>query len=213
MSRLILNNGAAPSTPASGKISLYSETNSKHLYEIDDSGAITSVTPIANGPTSAVNQNITTTTRTYLSGSQIIIPASKCRIGTTFLWNMSYAKNANGTATSLFDVAFGTAGTTADTARISFTKPIGTAAADEAWVQIMAQIQGPLSASCIAEGLFSLNHNLATTGHITTSQTLILRAVATAFDITTVTSVGLCLTAGASDNVTFRMMSAQAWNL
>lgn len=121
-------------------------------------------------------------------------------------------KTAAGSATSTIDVAFGTAGTTADTARVSFTKPAGTAAADEAFCEVEVLIVGPLSASGVATGEFTLIHNLAATGHAQIP-CVVVSTVSSAFDVTLPTSVGLCLTSGASDAITIQQMVAESSNV
>src|SRR6266571_160693 len=92
------------------------------------------------------------TVRTYITGSAITVPTGKLRIGTFFKWQFDITKTAAGSATSTFDIAFGTTGTTADTARVSFTKTAGTAAADVGMVTIAAVVRGPLSAAGVVSG-------------------------------------------------------------
>jgi hypothetical protein len=162
---------------------------------------------------SVASQAPTAATRTYITGSAIAIPVGKLRIGTILRWKFNMTKtSAGGTATSIFDIAFGTAGTTADTARVSFTKPIGTAAADEGWVDIICTIRGPLSASGIAVGQFILVHNLAATGHAAIP-VVVLNTISSAFDVTTPTYVGICITTGTGDAVTIQEVQAEAINL
>src|SRR5580765_1161909 len=110
---------------------------------------------------SAAAQTPAAATRTYLTGSQIVVPTGKLQIGTIIEWVFNMTKTAAGTASSTIDIAIGTAGTTADTARLSFTKPAGTAAADEALCRLRMIVRGPLSASGIVAGDFQMTHNLA----------------------------------------------------
>lgn len=162
---------------------------------------------------SVAAQTPAATTRTYITGSQIAVPVGKLRIGTLLRWRFNMTKTAAGTATSTFDVAIGTAGTTSDTAVLSFTKPAGTAAADEGYVEVDVQIRGPLSASCIATGEFVMFHNLAATGHAVIP-TVVVNTVSSAFDATTANLfVGVCVTSGASDAITIQQMAATATNL
>lgn len=150
--------------------------------------------------------------RTYITGSNINFGAGGLQIGTMFRWVIDLTKTAAGTATSTFDICFGTAGTTADTARVSFTKPVGTAAVDCGRIVIEAIIRGPLSASGIVVGHFSMTHNLAATGHATIP-TVDVTTVSSAFNVLTPTNVGVCITSGASDAVTIEMVTAQVENL
>jgi len=151
-------------------------------------------------------------TRTYITGSNLAFPVGALQIGTTFRWTLNLTKTAAGSAASTFDICFGTAGTTADTARVSFTKPAGTAAADEGRIVIEAIVRGPLSASGIVAGHFTMTHNLAATGHATIP-CVDVQTISSAFNVLTPTNVGLCITSGASDVVTIEQVVAEAWNL
>lgn len=152
-------------------------------------------------------------TRTYITGSAIAIPPGKLRIGTIFRWRFDITKTAAGNAASTIDVAVGTNGTTGDTARVSFTKPAGTAAVDHGTVEITAVCRGPLSASGIFSGVMTMVHNLENTGHMVIpcmSQVVISGT----FDVTTANLiVGLCITSGASDAITIEQVVAEALNL
>ena len=157
-------------------------------------------------------QTPASTTRTYLTGSAIAIPATKLQIGSVLRWSFNATKTAAGTASSTFDVAFGTAGGTADTARISFTKPAGTAVADEGWIEIDCIVRGPLSASGVAVGEFRLVHNLSATGH-STVPIVVLNTVSATFDLTVPTFAGVAVTPGVAESYTIQQMSAQIWNV
>jgi hypothetical protein len=162
---------------------------------------------------STTSQSITAATRTYIAGSKITIPVGKLRIGTILKWKFNITKTAAGTAASTYDIAVGTAGTTDDTARVSFTKPAGTAAADEGFIEIMAIVRGPLSASGIMVGELVMVHNLASTGHAVIP-CVVVNTVSGAFDVTVANLfVGICITSGASDAITIQQMVAEAINL
>lgn len=162
---------------------------------------------------STVLQSPAAATRTYIIGSTVQYPAAgRIQIGTLYRWRFNMTKDANGTATSTIDVAFGTAGTTADTARVSFTKPAGTAVADEAWCEVHALVRGPLSASGVVTGEFSLIHNLAATGHAVIP-CVVVNTISSGFDVTLPTFVGLCLTSGTADNITIQQINTEVFNL
>jgi hypothetical protein len=176
----------------------------------NDTGLVRSL-GIVNFSTTA--QTPAATARTYIAGSAISIPTNKLQIGTIFQWRFNMTKTAAGTATSTIDIAVGTAGTTADTARVSFTKPAGTAVADEAWCEVWCICRGPLSASGVFAGEFTMIHNLAATGHAVIP-CVAVSTISSAFDITTPNLiVGLCITTGASDAITIQMVTAEAANL
>lgn len=152
-------------------------------------------------------------TRTYITGSKITVPTGKLQIGTMMRWTFDMTKTAAGTASSTFDICVGTNGTTADTARVSFTKPAGTAAADNARCVITAICRGPLSASGIFVGTFAMTHNLENTGHAVIP-CVNMTTISGAFDVTVANSfVGVCITSGASDAITIEQVTTEVWNL
>lgn len=162
---------------------------------------------------STASQAPVAATRTYITGSRIIVPVGKLQIGTMLRWTFDLTKTAAGIAASTFDICFGTAGTTADTARVSFTKPAGTGVVDTGRVTIDCIIRGPLSASGIAVGQFNLTHNLSTTG-LANLPCINVTTVSGAFDVTVANlSVGVCITTGASDAYTIQLVRAEALNL
>ncbi len=161
---------------------------------------------------SVASQAPAAATRTYIIGSAIAIPVGKLRIGTILRWSFDMTKTAAGIAASTIDIAFGTAGSTADTARLSFAKPLGTAVIDCGNVIVEAIVRGPLSASGVVVGHMTVTHNLAATGHMTIPIADVT-IVSGAFDVTTPTFVGLCITTGASDAITIQMVQADTLNL
>src|SRR6185369_9894412 len=82
--------------------------------------------------TSVAAQTPAATTRTQIVGSLLKVPQGGLKVGTIIKWRFNMTKTAAGTATSTFDISVGTTGTVTDTARVSFTKPAGTAVADDA---------------------------------------------------------------------------------
>jgi hypothetical protein len=162
---------------------------------------------IHNGSVAA--QAVAAATLTYLTGSALVIPRSGLKVGTRLRWILTMTKTAAGTAASTFAIVFGTAGTVADTARVSFTKPAGTAAVDEATVVIEAIVRS-VGAAGVVVGNFRLVHNLENTGH----------AVIPTVSVTTISAgfdnagddliVGLVATTGAADAITIQLLTAEA---
>lgn len=206
--------GASIATPASGVVALYNETDKLHRAK-DANGFVHNLSQFVNFSTTS--QAPAATTRTYITGSQVALPAaSRLQIGTLLRWRWNMTKTAAGTATSTIDIAFGTAGTTSDTAQVSFTKPAGTAAADEAFCEVEAVVRGPLSASGIVSGEFTLIHNGfaagAGTGHAVIP-CVVVNTISAAFNVLTPTFVGLCITTGASDAITIQQVTTEVFNL
>lgn len=210
MAFLKLATQSPPATPASGSASIFVDSISKGLVVKNDAGF--SRGTVTNF--SSAQQVLAAATLTYITGSALAITSGKMQIGTCFRWSFDITKTAAGTASSTYAIVVGTAGTTADTARVSFTKPAGTAAADVARVTINAVCRGPLSASGIMVGNFQLVKNAAeAAGHCTTPS-VNLTTVSGAFDVTTASLiVGLVVTTGASDAITIEYVQAEAWNL
>lgn len=150
----------------------------------------------------------------YLAGSAIAIAADHLiKVGTVFRWRVGLTKTAAGTLACSFDVRFGTAGTTSDTSRANFSTGTQTGAVDAAWVEIHATVRGPIGASCVVEFIFTLWHNLTTTGFSNAQNALVARASAT-FDVTTAgLIVGLSLTTAASYAITVQTVMGEALNI
>lgn len=197
-------------TPASGVTAVFVDSVSKRLSMKDDAGVVRSI-GLTNFSTTS--QAPAATTRTYLTGSALSVPSGKLQIGTLFRWTFNMTKTGAGAAASTIDIAFGTAGTTADTARVSFTKPAGTGVIDEAFCEVVAIVRGPLSASGIVSGEFWMVHNLQITGHAVIP-CVVVNTISGAFDVTVANLiVGLCITTGASDAITIQQVTAEALNL
>lgn len=212
MSQMNLTGIAAGSiaTPASNVAAVWYDNVTKRLCVKDDTGFIRS---FGQSNFSTASQAPAATTRTYITGSAVAVPSGKLQIGTCFRWRFNMTKTASGSAASTIDVCVGTAGTTADAARVSFTKPAGTAVADEGWVEVFVNCRGPLSASGIFAGEMIVSHNLSATGHMVIPVACV-NTISSGFDVTTANLiVGLCITTGSADAITIQMVQAEAWNL
>ncbi len=162
---------------------------------------------------STQSQVIGTTSRTYLIGSMVTVPYPGLNIGSRIRWTFDMTKTAAGITNSTFDIAFGTTGSTADTARLSFLKTYGTANVDDAFVIIECLIRGPLTSSGVAVGNFTFMHTSNITGH--SLNPCICANTYSTFDITyaNCNRIGLCLTTGLNDNITFQVVATEIWNL
>lgn len=210
MADILLDVQSTPPTPAAGSAVLFVDSTSKALAIKNDAGLTRSL-DLSNFSVAA--QTPAASTRTYITGSSIAIPTGKIQIGSIFRWRFNITKTAAGIAASTFDVCVGTAGTTADTARLSFTKPAGTAVVDEGWVEINVTSRGPLSASGVIVGTFRMIHNLAATGHAVIPS-VVQTVVSGAFDVTVAgLFVGVCITSGAADAITIQHVQSEAMNL
>lgn len=112
---------------------------------------------------STAAQAITGTTRIQMLGSLLKVPASGLKVGSRIRFVFDATKTAAGTATSVFDIAFGILGTIVDTARVSFTKSLGTGVADEGRFVIEALVRS-IGSSGVVIGTMTMTHRLAITG-------------------------------------------------
>lgn len=209
MAELDLTNISAASiaTPSAGVTALFVDTD-RSCKRKTDTGYVNSY----QNAISTASQNMAAASRTYLNGSNIKVGSIKLQQGSMFRWRFNMTKTAAGIASSVFDIAVGVAGTIADTARCSFTKPAGTAVADEAWVGINAIVRASgLNGILVAE--FVLMHNLSATGHAPVP-CVVLNSVSAPFDMTVANlNLGICVTPGASDNLTFQMVMSEVWDV
>lgn len=151
-------------------------------------------------------------TRTYLTGSQIAFPAGALAVGTIFRWKFDATKTGAGVASSTIDIAIGTAGTTADAASLSFTKPAGTAAVDEAWFDIEVVVKTLSATVGVVSGVMRMVHNLSATGHAQIPVVVVQNTFST-LNTTTAAFAGVCITTGAADAITINQVSAEAINI
>lgn len=161
-------------------------------------------------------QAISAATLTKINGSDLAVPTGKnIVVGVTWQWQIIATKTAAGIAARTFYVRLGTLGTTADTAIATFTSPAGTAAADVAYIEIIAICLSIAANVATFEVSFSLAHNLASTGFSTTSNQLISPPTSTAtLNISTAGLIAtLSLTSGASEAITVRQIFSQVFGL
>jgi len=149
---------------------------------------------------------------TYITGSSLTV-VNRLKVGTMFFLDFTMTKTAAGTATPITSVRFGTAGTTADTARLTFTGDAQTAAADTGTIRIVLVVRGPIGASCVVHGNYIMQHELATTG-FDNAEDNILQVTSAAFDVTVAGLImGVSINPGASGVWTFQKASIIGINM
>lgn len=137
-------------------------------------------------------------TDTYLSGSAIALPSGYPIVGSRYRCKFDISKTAVGTATPIIIVRIGTAGTTADTARCTFTFAAGTAAVDagEFEVDVSFRTVGSTTTAVLV-GACRLVSNLSTTGLSNAKKAVVV--VSAGFDSTVAsTFIGVSYNGGAS---------------
>jgi hypothetical protein len=149
---------------------------------------------------------------TYLTGSNILIPAQRPRVGTLFRCRFSVSKTAAGTATPIIQLRYGTAASTADTSLCSFTFSAGTAATDVGWFEVNGLFRSVGSGtSAVVQG------HCALTSQPTTGFSSLLKGVQTTssgFDSTTAnTYLGVSVNGGTSASWTVQMVQSSLENI
>ena len=151
-------------------------------------------------------------TDTYLTGSNISIPDNGLKAGTRYHLVFDVSKTAAGIAAPVVTVRFGTNGSTADTARLTFTFLAQTAVADIGTIEMWLTFR-TVGASTVSSGVAQLRHRLSITG----LQNLVsptLQVTSGAFDSTVSGSIiGVSVNAGASAAWTVQTVQAELENL
>jgi len=165
---------------------------------------------IANANTAA--GALSGATDQYVAGSALAIGARQ-KAGTVLRWRLSYTKTAAGVATPLWKVLFGTNGSAADTARLTYTGVAQTAAADTGFVEIEVIVRS-ISATGTVAGVCIAHHHNTTTGLADKAQAQIFTATSAAFDNTAAgLYAGLTINPGAAGVWSVVSCSAEAINL
>ena len=147
-------------------------------------------------------------TDTYLPGSYIKFPfAPKAKTVYKLLFDV--AKTNAGTATPIITLRTGTAGTTADTARCTFTFGAGTTAADTGVFEVIAAFRSVGSGtSAVIRGVTRLTSNLTTTG--LSNAVKVVGNTSGGFDSTTENlGIGVSYNGGASAVHTVTLVQAE----
>jgi len=135
-------------------------------------------------------------------------------VGRTFHWRMIISKTAAGTATPILTVRTGSAGTTADTARLTFTWGAGTAAVDRGELELdVSFIAVGAGTNAILRGKANFTTNLSTTG-LSNAVKALQPADSGGFDSTAAAQlIGLSWNAGTSGAHTLEFMKAYSEQL
>lgn len=192
MADIQLDTQSKPSTPAAGSSILYVDSTNKELVTLDDAG-------IAKNVRTLTNQGLTTTAGAdiYIVGSAISVPPTLVRVGAQFIWQLIMSKTAACTSAPVYNIRIGTAGTTADTARVTWTSTLNqTAATDSALATIMCTVK-TASASGVITGGMMLQHKNTATGFANAQVDVGAPTDSAAFDLTVASLIfGLSINPG-----------------
>jgi hypothetical protein len=169
---------------------------------------------------STATQALTAGTDTYLTGSTLNLPAGGMQgptgtnqDGSLLTWKVYlYKTSAAGTAASTFTLRFGTAGTTADTSRCTFSTGTATGAVDGGTATITAYATAG-GATTTLNCAMTMTHNQVNSG---LSSAPIVQTYSTATSFTTQTAgtkAGLSFNAGTTSTITVQKVEANAVNL
>ena len=152
-------------------------------------------------------------TDTYLAGSGVTIPTALPVAGSTYEAVFDMVKTAAGTAAPVITLRYGTAGTVADTAILTFTFAAGTAAVDTGIILVRAHFRTVGSGTAaVLVGFAEIRHALAATGLTSTGASgegAIVAQVSSGFDSTPAASIiGLSFNGGASFSGTNSLVEA-----
>lgn len=154
---------------------------------------------------------------TYLAGSSIAMPAGGPIIGTRYACGFDMVKTAAGVATFIINVRFGTAGTTADAAILTFTFTAGTGVVDTGTFEVLLHFRTVgAGTSAVVVGKAECRHALAATGLITlgASGQGQITTVSSGFNSTPAGSIlGISVNGGASFSGTNTIVQAETLNL
>jgi hypothetical protein len=156
-------------------------------------------------------------TDTYVAGSGITIPSGSLQAKSKYRLRFAVTKTAAGTAALVVTVRFGTNGSTADTARLTFTSPtVQTAAIDTVVFDLTVVFRTVGSGtSAVISGALSATKNTTNQnqGHWN-GPTLSLQAVSAGFDSTVANSIiGVSYNGGTSYSGTCELVEAELINL
>lgn len=151
---------------------------------------------------------------TYLTGSSILIPAGSLQAKSMYRCRFSVTKTGAGVAAPIISPRFGTAGSTADTARGALTFAAQTAVVDEGLFEILCNFWSVGSGTAaVIRSVGTLSHRLSITG-LSTDVTGMKTAASSGFDSTVANSIiGISVNGGASAAWTINLVQAELINL
>jgi hypothetical protein len=149
-----LTNQTAPSTPAAGKLNIWSDSTAKILVYTDDAGV-----HHAQSINSAVaSQSPAAATDVYITSSDILIPSFSVQAKTQILWRLSVSKTAAGVVAPVYTIRIGTNKSIADTARLVLTGPVQTGVADIGTLNIIVTVRNISATVGVIQGTAWWDH-------------------------------------------------------
>lgn len=146
----------------------------------------------------------------YLTGSSVVVAAGDFKAKGQYHCVFDMVKTNTGTAASVISVRIGTAGTTSDTAQMTFTFGAGTGVADTGSFEVFVNWRTVGSGtSAVVSGYCRGFHNLATTGLFNNAANwTIVGTTSSGFDSSAATTMGLSFNGGTSFSGTNKVVQA-----
>jgi len=196
MADILIDNQAAPTTPAAGKSVLFVDSTTKRFAGMDDGG-----TPRGGALSSnmSVAQQTGFAADTYLTSSDILIPSYGMKVGHVYAWEVGIEKTAAGVAAIICTVRTGSLRTTSDTSRAALTQLVAQTATASSTIMLVRAAVRTVSASGVLVCMMSFGSSGTTTGFGDGD-----RIVSATFDNTAMAGqyVGLSLNGGTSASYT-----------
>src|SRR5215813_1418528 len=121
MADILIDNQAAPTTPAASKSVIWVDNTAKKLVQTDDGGTHRGGTLSTNH---ATTQQTGFAADTYLTGSNITIPQYGMQVGQLYQWVVGVEKTGAGSSAITMTVRTGTLATTSDTSRCALAQTV-----------------------------------------------------------------------------------------
>jgi len=152
-------------------------------------------------------------TDTYVTSSRLVLPQTKMQAGTYYRCRIVITKTAAGLVAPIFQIRTGTAGSTADTSRLSYTATAQTAATDTGFLEVLATFR-VVGASAVLAAWLRFDHDAATTGFANATRGFQGQAVSGTFDSTTASmGIGVSMNGGTNAAWTVQQCIPELLNL
>jgi hypothetical protein len=197
MADVLIDNQAAPSTPAAGKTVIWVDNGSGALVATNSAGRHLGSLSRNDG----VGSQLLGAADTYVTNSGLLLPSFGMKAGQFVRWFLTLSKTAAGTAAAVVNVRIGSAQTTADTARLVLTQAAAeaqSALAASAIMMVMVGVRSVSATGVIAGGFGFTQTYQATAGNLALGGGA--DGASSTFDNTALAGqfVGLSINAGAS---------------
>jgi lysophospholipase L1-like esterase len=150
---------------------------------------------------------------TYITDSRLVLPQSRMQAGVVYRARIVVTKTAAGTGSAVINIRVGTAGTTGDTARLTYSLPAQTGAADVGFIEVQCTFR-VVGASAVVNCWTRFDHNLASTGWANATRGFQGEATSATFDSTAANmGIGVSFNSGSGVTGTVTQCYAELVNL